>query len=132
MQTKLAFFHRPAIKFIRRAQLVIATLIYCVLLLLPSRSLQETVSLNDALLHGVGNFLLFCSLWLAFDAKPSRLFWLAFTIAFSGFMELMQGLGSRSPSWSDLGANAAGAFVALLVCTALDYYFSHLSNKKCA
>ncbi|WP_096085425.1 VanZ family protein [Agaribacterium haliotis] len=129
MHSKLALLHSPVFKFLRRAQLALAMLIYCVLLLLPQQKLQGA-SFNDLWLHGVGNFLLFCSLWLAFDDKPRRIYLLLFTISFSALMELVQSLGSRSGSWSDLAANSGGAFVAFLFCALLDLLFDYWDRRN--
>jgi VanZ family protein len=73
---------------------------------------------SDKVLHFAGYFLL--ATWFAGVARRSR-YWLVgmFLIAFSGAIEIMQGLmhHGRNAEWLDLVANTCGITAALIIAS---------------
>ena len=128
MRSKLPLLQHPFILLMRRTQFFLALAVYCTLLLTPANELPG-IDLHDKALHCLGNFLFFCSLWLAFNRPKHNWPLLIITISFSILMEYLQSLGSREASLHDVLANSSGAFLAWALCSAIDYWLNNFLHK---
>ena len=98
-------------------QFLVAIIIYITLLLIPEPQLGGDPQ-KSFLLHGLGNFLLILSTWLASGGRLKTIGPVLFVIPFSMLVELSQGLtDNRTPELIDIAANLCGIFAGMIACT---------------
>lgn len=105
---------------LRVAQFLVALVIYTALLLMPNPQLGGDEAKNF-FLHGLGNFLLMLSTWVASGGRFKAMGPMLFVIPFSLFVELAQGLtDNRTPELIDIAANFSGIIIGFIACIILD------------
>ncbi len=96
-------------------------LVLTILSLLPASELQEVFSLTELLAnlahipaYGILAFLLIKTLS---QFVSNGIYPLAFlmSVLYGGVMEILQGFTGREPSWMDMGSNAIGALIVVLL-----------------
>lgn len=125
------WLHSPFFRFVRVAQFVVAVAIFTGLALMPQRHIQ-TLPASDGYLHFVGNFLLFCSAWVAWHKRTKIAILIVLLVVYSVAIELAQWLTpSRYVDKSDIVANILGlltGYVFALVAERLWTGLLHQAN----
>lgn len=123
------WLHSPFVRFVRVAQFIVAVAIFTGLALMPQRYIQ-TVPTSDSYLHFVGNFLLFCSAWVAWHRRTKITILIVLLVVYSVAIELAQWLTpSRYVDKSDIAANMLGLLTGYVFALAAEKLWAGLLHQ---